>query len=405
MIAGLSVGDASARPRVKSGFETLAESNFAPIQGKRIGMITNPTAVLPDLRHEADVLAGVAGVRLVALFGAEHGLRGAAQAGQGESPGKDLRTGASVYDIYGKRGSALADIFNRSGSEALIFDMQDAGARYYTFIWTLHDCLEAAALAQKPFIVLDRPNPIGGLAVEGPVLHPAEASFIGRQPIAQRHGLTPGELAKLFNSEFIPKAIGHAATLTVVPLQGWTRDMYYEDTGLPWVLPSPNLPTVDSALSFAGTALFEGTNLSEGRGTTRPFQLVGAPFVDGRWVDALRAAQLPGVQFREAWFRPTFDKYKDTTVSGVELFVTDRKSFAPVRTALEMLVRAKALYGDFAWRKDAGAHTTFWIDKMSGSELVRAMIDAGRSTNEIINAYQEELDRFMTVRAKYLMYR
>lgn len=403
LIVGVSHASFAAGKRVKTGFEVLAERRFDLLSGKKVGLITNPTAVLPDLRHAADVLNAEAGVKLVALFGPEHGLRGAAQAGYSEELARDPRTQVPVYDIYAKRGQALVDIFTRSGAEMLVFDMQDVGARYYTFIWTLYDCLEAAAVMQKPLVVLDRPNPVGGVAVAGPVLHPEMATFVGRQPIAQRHGLTLGELARLFNGEFILKAAGRPAQLTVIPLQGWTREMYYEETGLPWVMPSPNLPTVDSALAFAGTALFEGTNLSEGRGTTRPFQLVGAPFVDGRWADSLRAARLPGVTFREAYFRPTFGKHKDTTVAGVELYVTDRQAFDPVRTTLEMLVRAKALYRDFAWRDDGGGRT-LWIDRMTGSELVRQGIDAGHSAEQIARAYQDELDRFIAVRSKYLLY-
>ena len=395
-------GSAAARPRVKTGFEVLAKRHFDLLRGKRIGMITNPTAVLSDLRHEADVLATEPGIELVALFGPEHGFRGAAQAGHSEELARDPRTGVVVYDIYGKRGPALVDLFQRSGAELLLFDMQDAGARYYTFIWTLYDCLEAAATAGKPLIVLDRPNPIGGTAVEGPtLLRPELATLVGRQPIAQRHGLTLGELAQLYNGEFIAGKTGRAAALTVVPLQGWTRDQYFEETGLPWVMPSPNLPTVDSALAFAGMALFEGTNVSEGRGTTRPFELIGAPFVDGRLAEALRAARLPGVTFREAWFRPTFDKYRDTTVSGVQLYVTDRKTFAPVRTAIEILVRMRALYPQFAWSENGGHH---WIDNLWGSTRLRQAIDAGLSADQIVGAYEDERQRFVAVRAKYLLY-
>lgn len=393
--------DAAARPRVKTGFEVLAARQFDLLRGKRVGMITNPTAVLPDLRHEADVLASAPGVKLVALFGAEHGLRGAAQAGHSEDLPRDPRTHLPVYDIYGKRGQALADIFERSGAEILVFDMQDVGARFYTFTWTLYDCLEAAAATNRRIIVLDRPNPIGGVAVEGPLLQPQYATLVGRQPIAQRHGMTIGELARLFNGEFIPRQAGRAAPLTVVPLENWTRDLYFEQTGLPWVMPSPNLPTVESALLFAGTALFEGTNLSEGRGTTRPFALIGAPFVDGKLADALRAANLNGVQVREAWFRPTFDKYRDVTIGGIELYPVDRDSFEPVRTAVEVLVRAKALYKEFGWRNDGGS---FWIDKLWGSDRLRLAVDAGKSADEIVRGYREELERFKTIRAKYLLY-
>ena len=376
---------------VLPGAEVWLGQHFGALRGKKIGLITNQTGVLRDLRHEADVLAASKEIQLVALFAPEHGFRGAAQAGQAESPPVDEATHLPVFDTYGKSGAALAELLRKSGAEAFVFDIQDAGARYYTFIWTLYDTMEAAAELGKPFVVLDRPNPIGGVAVQGPVLDPAHASFIGRKPIALRHGMTVGELARFYNGEFL----GGKVDLTVVAMRGFERAMSFEDTGLPWIPPSPNMPTVDTAYAFCGTALFEGTNLSEGRGTTRPFETVGGPGLDRRFAAALH---LPGVAFRETWFRPTFDKWRDQLVGGVQLHVTDRRAFDPVRTAVAMLIAAKKLDPQFAWRKD-------WIDKMWGSERLRTGIDAGKSADDIAAGYRDELARFVAARRKYLLYK
>jgi uncharacterized protein YbbC (DUF1343 family) len=394
-------GPASARPskRVTTGAEVLLAGDGALLRGQKVGIITNPTGVLPDLRHVVDVLHDSPTIDLVAVFGPEHGFRGTSQAGGSEGFYNDPKTGLPVYDTYTKSGQALADIFTRAGVDTILFDIQDVGARFYTFIWTLFDSMEAAALAGKRLVVLDRPNAITGLRAEGPVLHPRFATFVGRQPIAQRHGMTVGELARLFNAEFLPRTVGRQVQLDVVTMRGWRRDMWYEDTGQPWVPPSPNMPTVDTAAVYVGTCLFEGTNLSEGRGTTRPFELLGAPWIDGRLAQALSAKDLPGVRFREAYFQPTFSKYQGQTVGGVQVYVTDRRTFDPIRTALTIITETRRLYPDrFAWRADN------WIDKLTGSELVRTMIDAGASPEQVVAAWQAELREFQTIRERYLLY-
>jgi uncharacterized protein YbbC (DUF1343 family) len=396
--AGQDRGD---RPRqVLTGAEILVGGDGDLLRGEQVGIVTNPTGVLPDLRHVVDVLHASRTVDLVAVFGPEHGFRGTAQAGGSEGYYNDPRTGLPVYDTYGKSGQDLADIFARSGVDTVLFDIQDVGARFYTYIWTMFDSMEAAALAGKRFVVLDRPNATTGLRAEGPVLHPEQASFVGRQPIAQRHGMTVGELARLFNAEFLPRTVGRQVRLDVVAMRGWRRGMWYEDTRLPWVPPSPNMPTVDTAAVYLGTCLFEGTNLSEGRGTTRPFELLGAPWIDGRLADALSSRHLPGVRFREAYFQPTFSKHQGETVGGVQLYVTDRRAFDPIRTALTVITETRRLYpAEFAWRAD------HWIDKLTGSELVRTMIDAGAGADEVIAAWQEELGAFQATRERYLLYR
>jgi uncharacterized protein YbbC (DUF1343 family) len=384
---------------VRTGIERLIDSRYAMLRGQRVGVITNPTGILPSLRHEVDVMHEDPAVDLVAVFGPEHGFRGTAQAGGSEGFYDDPRTGLPVYDTYQKSGHALADVFTASGVDTILFDIQDVGARFYTYIWTLYDSMVAAALAGKRFVVLDRPNAISGRSASGPVLHPEYSTFVGRRPIAQSHGMTVGELARMFNAVWVPGEAGRSVPLAVVELAGWSRDMYYEDTGLPWVPPSPNMPTVDTAVLYPGTCLFEGTQASEGRGSTRPFEMIGAPYGNWLWADALTAQHLPGVVFRENYFTPTFSKFTGQTVGGVQVMVTDRRTFDPIRTAIGMIVSLKAVYpGDFAWRPDN------WIDDLTGSSSVREAVDAGRSTDEIVAGWQGELAAFRALRAKYLIY-
>ena len=333
---------------------------------------------------------------LVAVFGPEHGFRGTAQAGGSEGRYDDPATGLPVYDTYLKSGQPLADVFTASGVDTIVFDIQDAGARFYTYIWTLYDCMEAAALAGKRFVVLDRPNPVTGRAALGPVLDPAFATFVGRREIAQAHGMTVAELALLFNAEFLAE---QPVELDIVKMSGWRRSDFFDETGLPWVPPSPNMPTPDTALVYSGTCLFEGTNLSEGRGTTRPFELLGAEGIDHRWAAAANALDLPGVAFREAYFAPTFSKFQGKTVGGVQLHVQDREVFDPVRTGIALLVTAKQTWSGFAWRSDN------WIDKLTGNTRVRTMIDAGADTDEVVGAWAADLAAFRAVRKRYLQYR
>jgi uncharacterized protein YbbC (DUF1343 family) len=383
--------------------EAFIASGGAAAAGRRLGVVTNPTGVLPDLRHEVDVLARMDDVDLVAVFGPEHGFRGSAQAGGSEGYFVDEKTGLPVYDTYLKRGQELADVFERAGVDVIAFDIQDVGARFYTYIWTLYDCMEAAVLAGKQFVVFDRPNPIAGLAAEGPVLDERYATFVGRKAISQRHGMTVGELARLFDGEFL----GRQVPLEVVRMEGWSRAMTYADTGLPWVLPSPNMPTPDTAAVYVGTCYFEGTNLSEGRGTTRPFELIGAPYVDHRLADALTARRLAGVRFREAYFAPTSSKYQGTTVGGIQVHVDDPGRLDPIRTALAIIVETRRLHpGDFAWRRDSwDPERPYWIDKLSGSDHVRTSIDAGADADQVIAGWQGALRRFGAVRRRYLIYR
>jgi uncharacterized protein YbbC (DUF1343 family) len=384
----------SGRGRVRTGFDRLAADGYRLLSGERVGVVTNPTGITQDARHIVDVMHPDDRVNLVAVFGPEHGFRGTAQAGGSEGRYDDPATGLPVYDTYLKSGQPLADIFTASGVQTIVFDIQDAGARFYTYIWTLYDCMQAAELAGKRFVVLDRPNPVTGRAALGPVLDKAFATFVGREPIAQAHGMTVTELAALFNGEFLTRPV----ELETVRMSGWRRSDFFDATGLPWVPPSPNMPTPDTALVYSGTCLFEGTNLSEGRGTTRPFELLGAEGIDRRWAQAANALELPGVHFREAYFAPTFSKFQGKTVGGVQLHVHDRESYDPVRTGVALLVTAKRTWSGFAWRPDN------WIDKLTGSAKVRTMIDAGAGTDEVVGAWRDELAVFRAVRKRYLRY-
>jgi uncharacterized protein YbbC (DUF1343 family) len=385
---------AAHRPR-RTGFENLTASGYEQLRGQRCGIVTNPTGVTRDVQHIVDVMHADERVNLGAVFGPEHGFRGTAQAGGSEGRYDDPATGLPVYDTYLKSGRPLADIFTASAVDTVVFDIQDVGARFYTYIWTLYDCMEAAQLAGKRFVVLDRPNPVTGRAALGPVLHREFATFVGRQPISQAHGMTVAELARLFNGEFLTSPV----TLDTVLMTGWKRSEFYDAWDLPWVPPSPNMPTPDTALVYSGTCLFEGTNLSEGRGTTRPFELLGAEGLDGRWAVAANELGLPGVHFREAYFAPTFSKFQGKTVGGVQIHVHDRPAYDPVRTGIGLLVTAKRVWSGFSWRADN------WIDKLTGSTRVRTMIDAGASTDEVVAGWREELNAFRRIRRNYLLYR
>ncbi|WP_329226378.1 DUF1343 domain-containing protein [Streptomyces canus] len=384
----------AAKPRRRTGFENLATSGYERLRGQRCGIVTNPTGVTRDVQHIVDVMHADPRVDLTAVFGPEHGFRGTAQAGGSEGRYDDAATGLPVYDTYLKSGRPLADIFTASGVDTVVFDIQDVGARFYTYIWTLYDCMEAAQLAGKRFVVLDRPNPVTGRAAQGPVLHKEFATFVGRQPISQAHGMTVAELARLFNGEFLTSPV----PLDTVLMTGWRRSEFYDAWNLPWVPPSPNMPTPDTALVYSGTCLFEGTNLSEGRGTTRPFELLGAEGLDGRWAAAANELGLPGVHFREAYFAPTFSKFQGRTVGGVQIHVHDRPAYDPVRTGIALLVTAKKAWSGFGWRADN------WIDKLTGSTRVRTMIDAGAGADEVVAGWREELTAFRRIRRNYLLY-
>src|SRR5689334_10892308 len=400
------VGGSLPRRPVTTGAERAAADGWSTLSGQKVGIITNPTGILGNLRTVVDEMHEAGTVDIVGVFGPEHGFRGTAQAGSSEGTSTDPRTGLTVYDAYGAGVTTMERLFRKAGVETVVFDIQDAGARFYTYIWTMYTAMRAAVATGARFVVLDRPNPLGGKAF-GPMMTTPWTSGVGAKEIVQAHGMTVGELARYFDGEFLTADAGSRLDeLSVIEVKGWRRDVPYAVTGLPWVMPSPNMPTPDTALVYPGTGMFEGTNLSEGRGTTRPFELVGAPFVDYKWAERLAGLGLPGVGFREAYFSPTFSKHTGKVCGGVQLHVTDPSTFDPMRAAVEMLVAAKALYPDFDWRYDSyDPARPYWIDKLTGSQRLRTQISAGASADEVVGAWRDELAAFDARRKQYLLYR
>jgi uncharacterized protein YbbC (DUF1343 family) len=397
--------------RVRTGLETFLDpaSDAAGLpRGARLGVVAHPASIDAGGRHLVDRLAQDGRFRVTRLFGPEHGVRGEAQDMEVVAEPADRATGLPIVSLYGETESSLRPKPEQlSGLDAIVYDLQDVGTRFYTFVYTLSYVMEAAREADLPVVVLDRPNPIGGLAVEGPVLDPAMASFVGRFPLPVRHGMTTGELARLFRDAF---SIG--GDLRVVPMSGWTRDMHYEDTGLPWVLPSPNMPTPETARVYPGGCLVEGTNLSEGRGTTRPFEFVGAPWIDATaFADALAhagdAEGLDGVLFRAAWFRPTFQKHAGRSCGGVQVHVVDRGTARPFATFLVLLREARRLAPDlFDWRRERYEFVDdrLAIDLLLGRSDLRPMLEAGASLAEMEAAWTPGLARFLIDRERALLY-
>ena len=385
---------------VTTGAERLHRSGWAALRGQRVGVVTNPTGILNDLTHVVDAMVASGDVNVVAVFGPEHGFRGTAQAGDSEGNHVDPRTGVMVYDAYGATSTKLASFYRAANVETVVFDIQDVGARFYTYIWTMYEAMKAAVEVGARFVVLDRPNPVGGSA-RGPMLLSAFASGVGKKEIVQQHGMSVGELAKFFDGEFLPAEVGaRLSELTVLEMSGWRREQMFVDTGLIWVMPSPNMPTPDTALLYPGTCLFEATNLSEGRGTTRPFEIIGAPYIDYRWAEALAAKKIPGVEFREAYFTPTFSKNVGKVCGGVQVQITDPSTVEAITTATHMMVEAKRLYAEFDWRGDAGR----WIDLLTGSTRFRDMLMAGAPAAEIVGAWRDELSDWNRRRRDYLLY-
>jgi len=398
-------GPAAGAATVRVGLDVLLADSLHLLQGRRVGLITNHTGIWeggpagPGQNRPQgstiDALDQAPGVDLVALYGPEHGIRGDEQAGARVEGGTDERTGVPIHSLYGETLRPTPEMLE--GVEVLVFDMQDVGARYYTYVSTMAYAMEAAGEAGIPFVVLDRPNPIRGDVVQGNVLDPAFSTFVGLYPVPMRHGMTVGELARLFVGEF-----GIDVELHVVPMTGWTRDMAFDRTGLPWVAPSPNMPSLESALAYPGTCLFEGTPLSVGRGTDRAFQWVGAPWLDG---DALAAALnlygIEGVLFEPATFTPSGagdGKFEGEEVYGVRL-VPETEAYDAPAAAVAMLIETRAASGDrWAWRI---AH----FDRLSGTDRLRLSLDAGEGLEAILGPWRAQLARFEALRAPYLIYR
>jgi uncharacterized protein YbbC (DUF1343 family) len=403
---------------VRPGIQVFLESHLDLVKGKRVGLVTNQTGVDSNLQSTIDLLYKNKEIKLVALYGPEHGVRGNAQAGEYVSFYIDDKYNIPVFSLYGQSRKPAAGMLKNIDSymrsfdtvsagkvpetsmveslDVLIFDIQDVGTRIYTYLATMAYCLQACAENDIDFMVLDRPNPINGQDMEGPVLeYPEYSSFVGLYPIPARHGMTVGELAELFNDKFLEKK----AALTVIPMQGWERKMWSDETSLPWVIPSPNIPTLDTATVYPGQVFLEGTNISEGRGTTKPFELFGAPWINGyELTKKLNELSLPGIKFREAWFSPTFSKFEGELCGGAQIHVIDRKLYRPFESSLYIIQTVMEMYPNHFKFHDE------YFDKIMGTSKPREALEKGIEVKDIIKSYQADLDNFSKLRKSYLLY-
>jgi uncharacterized protein YbbC (DUF1343 family) len=389
---------------VKTGLDVWAAQGFRALRGRRVGAIVNPTSVDGRFHHLADLLAASQGASLSALFGPEHGIRGEAQYMEAVGQAVDARTGVPVHSLYGSTFESLRPRPEwLAGLDVVLFDVQDVGARYYTYLATMALAMEACATARVAFVVLDRPNPLGGRLVEGNHVGPGFRSFVGLYDVPARHGMTAGELARLLEAEQ-----RWGVELTVVPCEGWTRAMAWADTGLHFIPPSPNMPTADTALVYPGMCLLEGTNLSEGRGTCRPFEQFGAPWLQApAVVQALEALGLPGLAVRPVHFTPTFDKHRGTSCAGAFLHVVDQATFRPVRTGLAAVAVARGLAPkEFAWRTDAYEFVSdrSAFDLLCGTDGVRRLLENGVPFPEVALLLDDASEAFLERRRPHLLY-
>jgi uncharacterized protein YbbC (DUF1343 family) len=386
--------------RVRLGSEKLLTSGA--LSNARVGVVSNPASIDAGFRHVVDAFAASPDMKLSAIFGPQHGFRSDVQDNMIETGhGRDARRAVPVYSLYSETREPTAEMLR--GLDALVVDLQDVGSRIYTFIYTMANCLRAGKKHGVPVFVCDRPNPIGGAGIDGPMLLNGFESFVGQFPIPMRHGMTIAELARFFN-----EACGIGADLTVVPMDHWQRPMHYDETGLPWVMPSPNMPTLDTAVVYPGTVLFEGTNVSEGRGTTRPFELIGAPWVDPESLaDRLAQYNLPGVYFRASSFEPTFQKHAKEPCGGCQIHVLDRNSFLAVQSAVAILIEIRSQNpGRFQWRQPPYEyeHTKLPFDILAGSSELRRQIEAGLPARTIYDSWRDGCDTFARERQPFLMY-
>jgi uncharacterized protein YbbC (DUF1343 family) len=372
------------------------------LDGKRVGVVCNQASVDHGFVNIADRLAAHPRAQLAAIFGPQHGFRSDVQENMIETGhGRDEIRRVPVYSLYSDTREPTGDMLQ--ALDVLVIDLQDVGTRIYTYIYTMAHCLIAARRQGLPVIVCDRPNPIGGVDVEGPMLLRGFESFVGLYPIAMRHGMTIGELARMFNEHF-----GIGANLDVIAMEGWRRDVYHDAAGAPWVMPSPNIPTLDSAIAYPGTVLFEGTNVSEGRGTTRPFEIVGAPrIIAERFAEEMNLRRLPGVVFRPTVFEPTFHKHAKETCGGCQIHVVDRRAFRPVITGVALIAAFRAADPPrFGWREPPYEYEEKKrpFDILAGSPRLREQIEAGVAAEEIARSWEPEAAQFMKVRSRFLIY-
>ncbi len=387
----------------KTGLDIFEKNWPRQLKGARAGLLVHPASVNRRLEHAVDCFLKSNKIKLKTLFGPQHGIRGETQDNMVEWKGfKDKKTGLPVYSLYSRTRkpgpSMLTDI------DVMIIDMQDVGSRYYTFIWTMELCMQACHESGKSVVILDRPNPLGGSLIEGPVLDTAYASFVGQRPLPVRHGMTTGEIGSYMKNEFYPSLDFH-----VVPLQGWERKMWFSETGLPWIMPSPNMPTLDTAAVYPGMCLLEGTNLSEGRGTTRPFEIFGAPFIEPDiLVKELGTFKLPGVVFRPMFFQPTFQKHAGRLCGGAQIHVVNRNTFKPFKTGAAIITAIHGLYPKkFKWNRPPYEYETekMPIDILAGTDRLRKDIEADKSLDRMEEWWKAQCLEFQKKkRKKYLIY-
>jgi uncharacterized protein YbbC (DUF1343 family) len=384
------------------GLEKLLGERQGLLRGGRVGLVCNQASVNHELRHAADLLHDQSGIKLTALFGPQHGIRGDVQDNMVETKhAVDRQTGLPIYSLYSETREPTEEMLK--DVDVLVFDMQDVGCRIYTFIYTLANCMRAARRFGKRVVVCDRPNPINGETVAGTVLEPSFASFVGQFPLATRHGMTVCELARMFNEYY-----GIGCDLELVLMEGWSRELWLDETDAPWVIPSPNMPTLDSATVFPGAVHVEGTQLSEGRGTTRPFELIGAPYIEAEeYAKALSRVGFGGAYFRSCGFQPTFQKHAGRTCGGVQIHVTNRNAFEPVIVGVAAVKVAHDLYGEhFRWKEPPYEYVYDKnpFDVIAGTNKLREAIERGDSIESIESSWANDLEKFKTEREQFLLY-
>jgi len=390
--------------RIRIGLDNFEKHWPKKLRGARAGLLVHPASVNRRLEHTVSILLKSRKISLKALFGPQHGIRGETQDNMIEWEGfRDRETGLPVYSLYGRtrkpEKAMLKDI------DVLMIDLQDIGSRYYTFIWTMELCMEACQDMRKSVVILDRPNPIGGLITEGPALDESFKSFVGQRPLPVRHGMTIAEIGLYIKHEYYP-----SLDFEILPMSGWARKDWFDETGLPWVMPSPNMPIPDTAIVYPGMCLLEGTNLSEGRGTTRPFEIFGAPYIKpDALVKRLNEYKLPGVIFRPLFFQPTFQKHAGKLCGGAQMHITGREKFKPFKTGVAVIMTALNLYPeDFKWKQPPYEYETkkMPIDILSGTDRLRKDMESGKSLNSMEEWWKEECAQFnKDVRKKYLIYK
>jgi uncharacterized protein YbbC (DUF1343 family) len=389
---------------VLSGLDLYEKKWPLKLKGSRVGVLVHPASVNIRLQDTVSLFLRSQKSKLKALFGPQHGFRGETQDNMVEWKGfRDKKTGVPVFSLYGH--TRKPDPSMLKNIDVMVIDLQDIGSRYYTFIWTMELCMQACMEMKKSVVVLDRPNPIGGHMTKGPLLNEQYSSFVGQRPLPVRHGMTIGEIGNYLHNEFYPSLDFH-----VIAMQGWERKMWFDGTGLPWVMPSPNMPTLDTAIVYPGMCLLEGTNISEGRGTTRPFEIFGAPFINPDFlVNRLKEFRLSGVFFRPMYFQPTFQKHMGELCGGAQMHVTDREKFRPVKTGVAVLKTIHDLYPEhFLWKQPPYEYETkkMPIDILAGTDRLRKDIESGKSLDRMEAWWQEECMEFdKNLRKKYLLYK